>query len=267
MYQEKNYINENCCDEKAISVLKRISLFKGLFDNEFNVLLEICSIKSFERSEKIFNENDTAKSLFVILNGKVGFSTEEKGVIDIFSTGEVFGVMGVITSNTRVANAIALSEKLTVFEVLKGDFDLLLGRAPRVSYIIMKNMASELAERFVHVNDESFSVRSNRSPRVNNIAMQTTEHSRIIKIEKSKEASNKITHFKISNIKDASLKIGNHIINSENSFITVQSAKQGLRFEPKKVGLKKYSFVVEQSDDGINVNSYSDESKVYVFMY
>lgn len=260
-------INQYLNKDNAILILKKITLFNGLFDNEFKVLLDICQIGFYEIGESIFNENDGAKSLFVILKGKVGFSTESKGVIDVFGKGDVFGEMGVITSNNRVANALSLSDELVVLEILKGDFDLLLGRSPRISYIIMKNMASELAERFININKSNFSVRSIYAPQVKNIAMISTEKQRAIKILPSQEQANNVSHFIITHLKNALIHVANEQHKGENIVMTVEEAAKGFKFEPLKLGLKKYYFDVAQSKDGKTIQKGSETSRVYVFIY
>ena len=59
--------------------------------------------------------------------------------------------MGVITETPRSATAIAADEsRLLLIE--KFDFDVLLGKNPRLGYVIMRNVVKNLSERLRQAN-------------------------------------------------------------------------------------------------------------------
>lgn len=252
---------------KAVAIMKTLHLFSGLFDHEFEDILSICSIHKYIHSAEIFKQDESAKSLFVILVGTVQFSTSNKGVINIFREGDVFGEMGVITQNSRAATAHCLSDVICL-EISKNDFDLLLGKQARISYIIMKNMATELAERYLELNNENFSVRSNQTPQVKNCAIKQGDNTKVIKIYPCKNNSNQVKFFRIGKITNGSLSYPqNKGSIFPDDFISKADAEHGICIKPTHSGIKKCWFEVECSSDGEVIQSGTEKSIVYIFIY
>ncbi|MBT4837225.1 MAG: cyclic nucleotide-binding domain-containing protein [Methylococcales bacterium] len=137
---------------KATGLLQKLPLFQGMFNDEFGVLLDYCNICQFSRDKIIFKENDVAESMFIVLKGRVEVSCQKKGVLRIMEQGEVLGEIGIIMKIGRTATAKSYSDELILLEIKKTDFDFILGKCPRASYIIMKNMAKFLAERLILAN-------------------------------------------------------------------------------------------------------------------
>ena len=146
-------INSNSVEvkRKIISSLKKISLFAGLYDEEFIPLCDICSGRTIKQGDYFFKEEDHSRSMFVLLSGKVTLSTKKKNSIYEPKPGEVFGEMGLITQNLRSATAQA-STDCTVLEISNADYNMLLGKHPRISSIIMRHIAEILAQHIIRMN-------------------------------------------------------------------------------------------------------------------
>lgn len=138
---------------KIIRLLKKIPLFAGLYDEEFVPLCEIYSGRISEEGTYIFKEGDHSQSMFVLLSGQINISTKNKGKIYKLMPGEMFGEIGMITQNLRSATAQASSD-CAVLEISNADYNMLLGKHPRISSIIMRHIAESLANHIVRMNSK-----------------------------------------------------------------------------------------------------------------
>lgn len=136
---------------KIIALLKKITLFSGLYDDEYSPLCNICSGQLVEKGDCFFTEGDNSRSMFVLLSGQVTLSTKSKGEIYKLMPGEMFGEMGMITNNVRSATAQA-STDCAVLEISNSDYNMLLGQHPRISAIIMRRISESLAKHIVRMN-------------------------------------------------------------------------------------------------------------------
>jgi CRP-like cAMP-binding protein len=140
---------------KAIAILKRLSLFNGLTGDELEYLIEYCGIEKFNNDTAIFRQGDYAKSLCVILSGSVEISVDRVGTVNSMEAGEILGELGVVTSLSRSATATATEDETFLLTIDKNDLNFMLGKQPRISYILMKNIASELAEKYLALTLDS----------------------------------------------------------------------------------------------------------------
>jgi len=140
--------------DKAVAILQKLPTFTGLFDEEFETLLDVCQVHKLKDKTVIFRENDPSNSMYITLSGKIIINVEAVGVVHVMQSGEILGEMGVITKQGRSATAIA-SGSIVLLEIKKSDFNLILGKQPRVSFIIMRNIAKILAERLIRQQETS----------------------------------------------------------------------------------------------------------------
>ena len=136
---------------KVIALLKKITLFSGLNDEEYSPLCTICSGQLANKGDCFFTEGDNSRSMFVLLSGQVTLSTKKKGDIYNLMPGEMFGEIGMVTNNLRSATAQA-STDCAVLEISDSDYNMLLGKHPRISSIIMRRIAESLAKHIVRMN-------------------------------------------------------------------------------------------------------------------
>lgn len=137
---------------KATGILKKVPLFHGMFNDEFDLLFDICLIHRVGPNKVIFSEGDPSESLYVVLSGKLAVFTKQNGMIHMMEQGELLGEMGIVLQISRTATAKSLDEVVILLEIRKKDFDFILGKKPRVSFIIMKNLAKSLAKRLIKAN-------------------------------------------------------------------------------------------------------------------
>jgi CRP-like cAMP-binding protein len=103
---------------------------------------------TYNPGEYIFNEGETGKSMFSIIEGKVEIRTKDKTVY-IAGPGEILGEMSLIDNKPRSATAIAKSKcRLALIDEKR--FDFLIQQTPMFINQIMK----ALADRLRHMNSE-----------------------------------------------------------------------------------------------------------------
>jgi len=137
--------------------LSKIPLFYGLQANELGIVLAICKAESFVEGDTIFNEDDPSHSMYILLSGEVAIKSKKKGDIVTLNSCDIFGEIGLITQRTRSAAAIAASS-CNLLRIDHIEFNLLAGKQPRISAILMKNISTNLANHVVRMNNDASSL-------------------------------------------------------------------------------------------------------------
>lgn len=140
-------VEKDVIKSRAINTLKKIPLFTGLLGDEYREVLAICRVCRFAPDEVIFEAGDASFQMYVLLAGCVAIRGRSGNVLTLMP-GEILGEIGLVCNVKRTAAATAM-EEVTLLEVSKDDFDLLQGRFPRMSAVIMKNIATTLAQRLL----------------------------------------------------------------------------------------------------------------------
>lgn len=94
--------------------LQNIEIFKGLTIRESKMITLMAETQRFEPGELIYRENDSARDLFVILEGTVEIYLEQYDHPVIYSlqtlqVGQVFGISAIFPSQHHLSSAIARS--------------------------------------------------------------------------------------------------------------------------------------------------------------
>ena len=132
--------------QRAIHALDKLPLFSGISEEECLAVLGICRGVSFEANQIVFKERAASLALYVLLSGKVEVIAE--GMRRTLRAGELFGEMGMICQIPRTATVVAL-EECAALKINKDEFDIFLGKFPRIGYILMKNIAETLSKRLL----------------------------------------------------------------------------------------------------------------------
>ena len=141
---------------RAINTLKKLPVFRGLLDDEYDDILGISQICHYAKKVAIFNEGDTSLNMFILLSGEVEISTKTGGTLSVMKPGDIFGEIGVISQVLRTATA-RVKDDVILLEISKERFDYLMSKNPSTVAKILKNLCSILAERLIN-NNKSASV-------------------------------------------------------------------------------------------------------------
>lgn len=136
----------------VVNILQKLPLFSGLENDEYKLLVSVCHLIELPRQQILFHADESGHEIYLLLNGRIEIKAKNSGHLGIINPGEVVGEMAVVRNTLRSATATAIEDALLI-KISQSDLDLILGKNPRVSYLIMKNIARELAERLATSND------------------------------------------------------------------------------------------------------------------
>jgi len=144
-------------NNSLVQSLSKIPLLFGLEPNELKIVLALCKSESFSAGETIFKELSPSHSMYILLSGNVDIKTEKNGIIYTLGGCDIFGEIGLITQRHRSASAIAQSD-CNLLRIDHVEFNLLAGKKPRISSILMRNISTNLANHVVRMNDSGTSL-------------------------------------------------------------------------------------------------------------
>lgn len=136
----------------VISILKKLPFFSGLYPDEYEHIRTICEPCHYPNEQTIFNEGDGSPCLYVLLSGKVFLNTKNSGQIYTLYPGDIFGEIGLITQNKRTATATCEADS-SLFRIDSDKFNLIFGKFPRISAILMRNITIGLANHISRMNN------------------------------------------------------------------------------------------------------------------
>ncbi len=143
---------------RIVGILKKIPVFFGLANEEYVALIDVCHVAQYPAGEVLFEEGDSGHDMYVLLAGEVEITTEKAGPIYTMKPGEILGEIAVVSHVNRTATAVT-TEDSSLLRLSRDELDMLIGKAPRASYVIMKNIALTLAERLMS-SDERLGVQT-----------------------------------------------------------------------------------------------------------
>src|SRR5262245_2730387 len=117
-----------------IAFLKKIHLFYGLKDDEFNALAEELKERQVTKDEVIFEQDSKPDAFYLIYGGSVRISrkTEKKEIqLALFVKNDYFGELALVTKRRRTGTAVALTDS-TLLVLPRVAFEKLYKVAPHI---------------------------------------------------------------------------------------------------------------------------------------
>ena len=117
-----------------IAFLKKIHLFFGLKDEDFNLLAEELDETSVPKNGVIFEQDSKPDGFYLIYNGTVRITrkVERKEIqLALLVKNDYFGEMALVAKRRRSATATAVNDT-TLFVLSRADFDKLYKDAPNI---------------------------------------------------------------------------------------------------------------------------------------
>jgi CRP/FNR family transcriptional regulator, cyclic AMP receptor protein len=87
--------------------VRRVPIFKELRDDFIVRLASVMNELSFAANQRIFQQGEEGRSLFIIVSGRVQIHIDDRQLA-VFSQGESFGEMAVFDAQPRSASVITL---------------------------------------------------------------------------------------------------------------------------------------------------------------
>ncbi len=134
--------------EKVI-FLQDIDVFKDVRVEDLAHIAAITEEETFQPGTNLYEVNDSADSLYLVLDGKVRLHRNGQE-ISVSGPHEAFGTWALFDNQPRVATATALEETL-VLRISREDFYDLLSDHVRIAEAMLRSLARSLrslAERF-----------------------------------------------------------------------------------------------------------------------
>lgn len=134
-------------------VVRNVSLFKGLGDQEVERIRAVCRKRCYDAGEVVFRENDPSKDLYIVLAGRVAIASGDVCQQELaeFKAGEVFGEIALIDGERRSASAVC-KEPCTLLAISYGDFHHLMNQQAEIGKKVIHNLARALSRRLRDAN-------------------------------------------------------------------------------------------------------------------
>lgn len=133
--------------QRLIKRLKLQTFFKPFSELDIALLLERVKLKTFESSEALLPQNETARCLLVLTDGVVKCSVDER-FSELLGAGECLGETGFINGKASPRNYHAL----TSVSALEFDTDAIAQLPPKVHLRYYRHISNILLERSAHSN-------------------------------------------------------------------------------------------------------------------
>ena len=139
----------------AIELLRKVDLFRGLSDQTLEAIAKMAQSRSYEDGEHIYQLGDDAKELFLVASGRIRFSMGVGNRPDPSGStkvpGALFGWAALLEQEPRRVATASCLEDSTLF-VIPGDKLLdLFGRDQAAGYLVMRRLATMIAQDFMSV--------------------------------------------------------------------------------------------------------------------
>ncbi len=144
------------------AILKNVSLFALLDDDERAVLASQVELRTFAVRQRIYKIGDPSGQAFILVSGSIRVSTvdseAQEVIVDEPAEGEFFGFASMLDGTAHQTEAVALAESVCI-EVDRHDITVLLERKPHAGM----DMLAVLGRQF-HAAQQLVRVRSTRNP-------------------------------------------------------------------------------------------------------
>jgi len=137
------------------NLLKRVQLFANLKSDELEQLAAIAHEQKVSASETIITQNTTGNELYIVATGSVEVyiqGLDDARSLVVLGKGQVIGEMALIDQGYRSASVRTTREGATLYLIASNDFYKLCEENNHIGYIVMRNLAIDIAFKLRHRN-------------------------------------------------------------------------------------------------------------------
>jgi CRP-like cAMP-binding protein len=124
--------------------LRRVSLFKGLSDEEIRLVAESCAEEARDPGDVIFVEGSTADRFYIVMEGRVevwkNFYDPKPDLLAVHGPGHFFGEMALIDELPRSATVVA-KEPTRLLYLYRDDFRRLIRERSSIALSVMTGIS------------------------------------------------------------------------------------------------------------------------------
>jgi hypothetical protein len=113
-----------------VELLKNITLFKGMAEENLDLLVRSSCTKTFLQNQLVVSKGATDTTLFILLEGSVVVESDGK-ILAEFEQGNFFGEMALLTGQPRSAD-IRAKTVVRCLVVDREGFSMILSKSPRI---------------------------------------------------------------------------------------------------------------------------------------
>jgi CRP/FNR family transcriptional regulator, cyclic AMP receptor protein len=150
---------------RVIDNLRKAEIFASLSDQELIQVAQICKALRVPAGRTIFSEGDDGDELYLIHEGSVRVMITTRGedgsatlsTINSLYPGQCFGEIVLLRGSLRTATVVA-ADQTTLIVLREPEFHALCESSPRIGYVVMFNLAQDLAYK---LNSSNLLLRGN----------------------------------------------------------------------------------------------------------
>ncbi len=146
-----------------ITILKQADIFYELTNTQLELVASICSEKTYQQGDSIFEENTPGNQLHIIASGEVeivvnpttlGKKDDGGGshAIATLRRGQSFGEVSLVDEGLRSAGARCSVNDTRLIVIPRDKLMLLCDTYPQLGYRLMRNLAADLAMKIRHTD-------------------------------------------------------------------------------------------------------------------
>ncbi|MBN1486113.1 MAG: cyclic nucleotide-binding domain-containing protein [Anaerolineae bacterium] len=148
---------------QLISVLRQVDIFYELKEEHLQKLAEVCREIDYKENDTIVQENTPSDEIFIIVKGTVDIVLDpsllgtynkraEPLTIVTLWPGQTLGEIGLVDRGMRSASAKAATDDTKLLAISRDDLVRLCEESHEMGYILMRNIASDLAFKVRHTD-------------------------------------------------------------------------------------------------------------------
>ncbi|HEX2906253.1 MAG TPA: cyclic nucleotide-binding domain-containing protein [Phototrophicaceae bacterium] len=146
-----------------ITILKQADIFYELTNTQLELVASICSEKTYQSDDIVFEENTPGTELYVIAAGEVEIlvnpalvgkkdATGGMFAIATLRRGQCFGEVSLVDEGVRSAGARCSQPDTHLIAIPRDKLMLLCDTYPQLGYRLMRNLAADLAMKIRHTD-------------------------------------------------------------------------------------------------------------------
>ncbi len=132
--------------KQYIPILKKTSLFAGIFDEEIEAMLSCLQAKihTYKKGEYIYRQGEHIENISILLEGKLCIQNDDYwgncSIINVLNVGEMFGEAYVTLDSDAIANDVVATTDSTVIFLNVNKILTVCSSACRFHTMLIKNL-------------------------------------------------------------------------------------------------------------------------------
>jgi CRP-like cAMP-binding protein len=135
-------------EDRVLEALARVPIFSQLDDRDRRKLAKLCTLKSFEAGDLLYEEGTMGLSLFIVTSGQVEIFRSSNGTkvgLGKVAVGGVLGQLALLDDRPRAASAEAL-ETTECLLITRDSFDTLVKKEPEIAWCLTPGLAERIRD-------------------------------------------------------------------------------------------------------------------------